>query len=169
MEEKRSLEAEKTENDDLEDFSDVLLQAKGDNVIKEVNSNEENVHKETEIESFIAKNKWQVYKNLVDLFKGRTENDNKLKKTYSLILVIILGIELVVMNVIFILKGANVLNFSDTTFNLFITATIAEVFTLVTIIVKYLFTDKLTDLLINILSDDRNDNKKNNIKEDNKD
>lgn len=152
--------------DDFKDFNNILLQAKDDTIIKEVDSNEENRHIETDLESFVAKNKWQLYKNLVDLFKDRTENDNNLKKTYSLILVIILGIQLIIMNVIFILKGANVLEFNDTTFNLFITATIAEIFTLVTIIVKYLFTDKLTNLLSDILGDDNNKNKRNNKNED---
>ena len=61
------------------------------------------------------------------------------------------------MNVILILRGANILVFSDTTFNIFVTATIAEVFTLVTIIVKYLFTDNLTKLLSNILTEVKED------------
>lgn len=64
------------------------------------------------------------------------------------------------MNLIFILKGFSILNFADTTFNLFITATIAEVFTLVTIIVRYLFTDNLTELLKKLLSDENKDGKK---------
>ena len=65
------------------------------------------------------------------------------------------------MNVIFILRGVNVLIFEDTTFNIFITATIAEIFSLVTIIVKYLFTDNLSQLLSNILTGVKEDTEKN--------
>lgn len=112
------------------------------------------------LEEFVAQNKWQVYKDLVDVFKERTQNDNELKKKYSKILIGILILQLIVMNLIFILKGFSILNFADTTFNLFITATIAEVFTLVTIIVRYLFTDNLTELLKKLLSDENKDGKK---------
>lgn len=146
--------------DSIKDFTNILLNAEENNAIKEVDENKEKESKEIDLEEFVARNKWQVYRDLVDLFKSRTENDNNLKKQYSKILVWILIIQLVAMNIIFILKGCNKLNFTDTTFNLFITATIAEVFTLVTIIVKYLFTDKLTDLLSGILSDEDKKNKK---------
>ena len=63
------------------------------------------------------------------------------------------------MNAIFVCRGLNLLEFNDTTFNIFITATIAEVFSLVTIIVKYLFTDNLTKLLSNILTETKEENK----------
>ncbi len=124
---------------------------------------DESIEKEKQgigLDEFVVKNKWQVYKDLVDVFKERNKNDNNLKKTYSKILIGILISQLIVMNIIFILKGAGVLQFADTTFNIFITATIAEVFTLVTIIVKYLFTDKLTDLLGNLLNDNNDKSKK---------
>lgn len=146
----------------IDDFNNTLLnieQNSNNNLeeVKEIEETEENT--ETDLAGFVAKNKWQVYKDLVNVFKERTKNDNNLKKTYSKILIGILISQLIIMNVVFILKGAKVLDFADTTFNLFITATIAEVFTLVTIIVKYLFTDKLTDLLSGILSDDEKVNK----------
>lgn len=142
----------------IDDFNETLLNIKSD-TIEEVTESLERDEKSVDIEEYIAKNKWQVYKNIADIFTKRSENDNKLKKTYSLILVIILVVQLVAMNVIFILRGSNVLVFSDGTFNLFISATIAEVFTLVTIIVKYLFTDNLTNLLNDILTDTKIDKK----------
>lgn len=146
-----------------DDFNKTLLNIEQNNNLEEVEEIEESEEEntETDLAGFVARNKWQVYKDLVNIFKDRTNNDNNLKKTYSKILIGILISQLIIMNVIFILKGAGVLEFADTTFNLFIAATIAEVFTLVTIIVKYLFTDKLTDLLSGILSDDKKDNNKN--------
>jgi len=152
------------ENDD---FSKTLLNLKEneDNTIKEV---EETNDKETDIATFVVKNKWQVYRDIAKIFTERSKHDNELKKEYSKILVIILAIQLIALNLIFILRGTNVLVFADTTFNLFISATIAEVFALVTIIIKYLFTDNLTRLLSNILTEVKEDvieeEKNNNIK-----
>lgn len=143
-------------------FNETLLKLDQDDSkeIEEVNESIEKQKNGIKLEEFVAQNKWQVYKDLVDVFKERTQNDNELKKKYSKILIGILILQLIVMNLIFILKGLSILNFADTTFNLFITATIAEVFTLVTIIVRYLFTDNLTELLKKLLSDENKDGKK---------
>lgn len=143
-------------------FNETLLKLDQDDSkeIEEVNESIEKQKNGIKLEEFVAQNKWQVYKDLVDVFKERTQNDNELKKKYSKILIGILILQLIVMNLIFILKGFSILNFADTTFNLFITATIAEVFTLVTIIVRYLFTDNLTELLKKLLSDENKDGKK---------
>jgi uncharacterized membrane protein len=143
-------------------FNETLLKLDQDDSkeIEEVNESIEKQKNGIKLEEFVAQNKWQVYKDLVDVFKERTKNDNELKKKYSKILIGILILQLIVMNLIFILKGLSILNFADTTFNLFITATIAEVFTLVTIIVRYLFTDNLTELLKKLLSDENKDGKK---------
>jgi len=149
---------------EINELSNSLLELNEDNddTIKKVDEIQGN---ETDIATFIVKNKWQVYKDIANIFTKRSQNDNDLKKKYSKILIIILIVQLLIMNIIFILRGANVLIFSDTTFNIFVTATIAEVFTLVTIIVKYLFTDNLTKLLSNILTEVKEDtidlNKKN--------
>lgn len=143
-------------------FNETLLKLEQDDSkeIEEVNESIERQKNGIKLEEFVAQNKWQVYKDLVNVFKERTKNDNELKKKYSKILIEILILQLIAMNLIFILKGFSILNFADTTFNLFITATIAEVFTLVTIIVRYLFTDNLTELLKKLLSDENKDGKK---------
>lgn len=47
------------------------------------------------------------------------------------------------------------MHYSDTTFNIFITGGIAEIFVLVRIIVKYLFKDNLTNAL-NIILENNN-------------
>ena len=49
------------------------------------------------------------------------------------------------------MKGREVLNFSDSTFNIFISGGIAEIFVLVKTIVQYLFKDDLSELLKIIL------------------
>ena len=77
------------------------------------------------------------------------------KKKYAIILIVILAIQLLALITIFVLKGYGILIYSDSTFNLFITGGIAEVFVLVRVIVKYLFKDNLTNAL-NIILENNN-------------
>ncbi len=102
-------------------------------------------------------NKWNMNNKILDLFADNIKKDQDLKEKYAIILIVILVIQLVALIVIFILKGCNVLNYSDATFNIFIAGGIAEVFVLVKIIVEYLFKDSLTNALNIILE---NNNKK---------
>ena len=99
--------------------------------------------------------KWDMNDRIIDLFTENIEKDQELRQKYAVILIIILSIELLSLIVIFILKGAGVLNYSDSTLNLFITGGIAEVFVLVRVIVKYLFKDNLTNAL-NIILENNN-------------
>lgn len=95
--------------------------------------------------------KWDMNDRIIDLFIKNINTDQTLRQKYAVILIKILSIELVALILIFILKGLNILNYSDSTFNLFITGGIAEVFVLVRVIVKYLFKDNLTNALNIIL------------------
>ena len=99
--------------------------------------------------------KWDMNDRIVDLFIKNILKDQNLRQKYAVILIIILSIELIALILIFILKGLNILNYSDSTFNLFITGGIAEVFVLVRVIVKYLFKDNLTKAL-NIILENNN-------------
>ena len=146
-------------NREVIDFNETLLNLEqgGSKEIEEVKESIEKQKTDIKLDEYVVRNKWQVYKDLVFIFKDRSSNDNDLKKKYSKILIQILINQLIVMNIIFVLKGLNILNFGDATFNIFITATIAEVFTLVTTIVKYLFTDKLTDLISRLLAENKKD------------
>lgn len=95
--------------------------------------------------------KWHMNDRIVELFAQNISKDQKLKEKYAIILIIILAIQLVALIVIFILKGCGILNYSDSSFNIFISGGIAEVFILVRVIVKYLFKDNLTNSLNIIL------------------
>lgn len=106
--------------------------------------------------------KWNTNDRITNLFADKIEKDTKLKGRYAVILIGILIFQLIILNIIFILKGAGVLKFADSTFNIFITGGIAEIFVLVKTIVKSLFNDDLTELLKIIL-------KANNYKANNKD
>lgn len=95
--------------------------------------------------------KWDMNDKIVNLFADTIEDDKKIRNTYAIILLIILAIQLIALSVIFILTGANVLHYSDTTLNIYVTAGIAEVFVLTRVIVKYLFTDNISGALNTII------------------
>ena len=101
--------------------------------------------------------KWNMNDKIVELFAGSIEKDKELRGVYATILLVILGVELVALLAIFVLTGLGVLNYSNVTFNLFVTGGIAEVFVLVRVIVKYLFKDNITNAL-NIILRQNNSN-----------
>lgn len=113
--------------------------------------------------------KWSMNDKILDLFSSNIERDQDLKEKYAIILIVILVIQLIALITVFILKGCGVLEYSDSTFNIFVTGGIAEVFVLVRVIVKYLFKDNLTNAL-NIILENNNkvnyklNNKKQSIK-----
>lgn len=95
--------------------------------------------------------KWNMNDRILELFSDTIERDQELKEKYAIILIIILCIQLIALITVFILKGCGLLSYSDSTFNIFISGGIAEVFILVRVIVKYLFKDNLTNALNTIL------------------
>lgn len=111
---------------------------------------------------------------IIELFAKKIEEDQGLKGKYAIILIIILSIQLIVLNVIFILKGAGDLNYSDTSFNIFISGGIIEIFVLVEVIVRSLFKDNLTEALKIIIASNnqskvyKNNKKYNNFQKSNK-
>lgn len=110
--------------------------------------------------------KWDMNDKIVQLFERNIEKDQEIRYFYARILIAVLAIELIALIGIFIFVGLGKLKYSDTTFNIFINAGIAEVFVLVRVIVKYLFKDNLTEALNIILTNNNklknNYNKKNN-------
>ena len=111
----------------------------GDKMTKSVEAKPQNVDE--------VANKWKINNKIMDLFSEKIANDTKLKGRYATALIIILAIQLVLLNTWFVMKGLQKLSIADSTFNIFISGGIAEVFLLVRIIVKYLFSDNLSDLL----------------------
>ena len=67
------------------------------------------------------------------------ESDRKLKERYATFILWGLGIQLLLMNVIFILKGFNCIELSDTELSVFTGATLLEIFGVITIITTHLF------------------------------
>lgn len=123
--------------------------------VSELNENtNENIRPINEINK-----KWDMNDKIVDLFTDNIYKDQKLRQKYAVILIIILSFELLALTAIFIFKGIGILNYSDSSFNLFITGGIVEIYILVRVIVKYLFKDNLTNAL-NIILENNNPIKK---------
>ena len=117
-----------------------------------------------------VKKKWAMNDKIIELFVDNIGKDQKLRNKYAIILIVILGIELLALLTIFILQGAGILNYKDSTLNIFISGGIAEIYVLVRVIVKYLFKDNLTETLKIIISTNntnktyRKENKKSSLK-----
>lgn len=149
----------------MENKLDKEMQEKIDSLFDRI-SNKEKVNKEKiDIAEDNSKNvdevnkKWTMNEKIIELFINNIKGDNGLKEKYAIILIVILIAQLIALNVLFILVGCGVLSYSETTFNIFITGGILEVFVLVRVIVKYLFKDNLTNALNIIL--EKNNSKEN--------
>ena len=147
MSKKTNIPAKNTEN--AKENIKKIFDSK-DKVSKLNENTNENVRPINEINK-----KWDMNDKIVDLFTDNIYKDQKLRQKYAVILIRILSFELIALILIFVLKGLGILNYSDSTFNLFITGGIAEVFVLVRVIVKYLFKDNLTNAL-NIILENNN-------------
>ena len=137
----------KTTKDDFK--QEVLNVFNSKNKIKNVKVEEPN----TPIDE--AKKKWNMNEKILSLFAENIQRDQQLKEKYAIILIKMLKIQLYALLLIFVLKGFGVISYSDSTFNIFITGGIAEIFILVRVIVKYLFKDNLTNAL-NIILENNN-------------
>jgi len=86
-------------------------------------------------------------KKLDPLTEARVDDqrtDTKLKKLYAKWFIIILAAQLLAMNVIFVFVGLDRLQFKEPThLNLFMGGTLAEVFGVVFVITRYLFSKKI--------------------------
>jgi hypothetical protein len=70
------------------------------------------------------------------LYRGETR---KLRRRYGWTLLIMLGVQMLAMNVAFILVGVGLLTYDAITLRVFIGATVTQVVALVIIIVRHLF------------------------------
>ena len=73
-----------------------------------------------------------------------------MRKRYANWLIGTMSVQVVVINLIFVLIGCGVLKFEPWTANTFVMATFAEISTLILLVVKYLFpatTDRIIDLI----------------------
>ena len=94
---------------------------------------------------------------VIHTFTENAKDDRRLKKIYAIWLMLFFLIQLITFNVVFILAGCKVLNYSENTFNIYVTGGLIEIVSLVVIIVKYLFKDNISGSLNNILEKNKTD------------
>lgn len=89
-------------------------------------------------------------RTIISAWKQQQAQDRKMRKMYANWLIGIMSVQVVAINVIFVLIGCGVLKFEPWTANTFVTATFAEVGAMVLLVVKYLFpatTDRILELI----------------------
>lgn len=90
------------------------------------------------------------HRTIVNAWKQQQDQDRKMRKTYANLLMGAMSVQVIAINVIFVLIGCGILKFEPWTTNTFIMATFAEISALVLLVVKYLFpptTDRILDLI----------------------
>ena len=89
-------------------------------------------------------------RTIIEVWKRQQDQDRAMRKQFAMWLLIMMGVQVVAINVIFILIGRAVLKIEVWTANTFVMAAFAEIGALVLLVVKYLFptpSDRLLDLL----------------------
>ncbi|MBE6146929.1 MAG: hypothetical protein E7168_01185 [Firmicutes bacterium] len=97
-----------------------------------------------------------------EAFVKNAKTDRTLKIVYGVVLLVLLALQLIGVNVVFVFGGLGKLNYTDNTFNLFIAGSLIEIAVIVRIVVKYLFTDNISKPFDNVIK--HHHDKKNNQK-----
>jgi hypothetical protein len=89
-------------------------------------------------------------RTIVKAWKDQQAQDRKMRERYATYLMVAMGIQSLVVNIVFVLVGCGVLTFEPGTTKTFIVSVFAEIASMVLIVVKYLFTpssDRVLQLL----------------------
>ncbi len=89
-------------------------------------------------------------RTVVKAWKDQQAQDRKMREQFATYLLVALGLQATIVNIVFILIGCGVLSFESWTAKTFIMAVFAEIAAMVLIIVKYLFTPT-TDTVLRFL------------------
>jgi len=91
------------------------------------------------LESSQAEQTEDLNRELKKLEYEDKKTDIKLKKKFAYSFIIILAVQLIIMNIVFVYIGCGYMKFSDLTIQLYMGGTLTEVFGIVYIICRYLF------------------------------
>lgn len=106
----------------------------------------ENSEEIKSLEQDKSKSAEEIASNICDEYIHSIQKDNQLKGKYGFTLIVILIVQLIIINVVFILVGCGILNYTQFTINLYVSACILEITALITIIVKYLFSNSKNEV-----------------------
>lgn len=101
--------------------------------------------------------RYELDEEVVHTFTDNAKEDRNLKKTYAFWLLVFFVLQLIAFNTVFIFKGLDKLSYDANTFNIYVMSGVVEIISLITIIVKYLFKDNITEALNNVLEKNKKD------------
>ena len=86
-----------------------------------------------------ARDKSRKLHSVLESWATQKSEERKLRKLYALCFMLILIIQIILLNVVFVLIGRNVLNISEVQFNVFFVSMFGEITAFALIVTKYLF------------------------------
>jgi len=95
-------------------------------------------------------------RTFVEAWKEQQNSDRKMRSRYATWILIVVSVQIILINIAFFMIGAKVLEIEKWVANVFITAVLIEVSSLVLIVVKYLFPEGMksaVDLIDHIYKD----------------
>ena len=98
-----------------------------------------------------AKERLLLDSEVIHAFTDSMKEDQKLKKIYASILLVVFIVQIIAFNVFLAFIGLGILDFDNSTLNIYIIGAILEMIFLIKIIVSYLFKDNITIPLSNVL------------------
>lgn len=93
----------------------------------------------------VIKDAMRMTNDTAEEFLKHSKMDRWLKIGYGIVLIIMLVGQIIYLNIIFFQVGTGYLEFPESTFNIFITATLIEVIAVIKLVVQYLFHDNIGD------------------------
>ncbi len=108
-----------------------------------------------------AEEKMKITKNTADEFIKNAKSDRRWKGIYAFFLLAMLIIQIFWLNGLFLKVGQGVLIYNESTFNIYITASLIEVIAIVKLVVKHLFHDNISASFKNVFDQFKETNKKN--------
>ena len=147
------------DTDDYDDTNELAIKVIDENYTKELTDifdslkkdeavKDEKVKRESLNE---AKERLLLDSEVIHAFTNNMKEDQKLKKIYASILLVIFIIQIIAFNAFLVFIGLGTLNYDNSTLNNYIIGAILEIIFLIKIIVSYLFKDNITIPLSNVL------------------
>jgi len=129
-----------------------LFSAEAQNSISSVSEQETN-NIDDLIKVQAATDKSHIIHGLLYSWATQQSQERKLRRLYAICFMIVLGIQIILLNIVFILIGLGKLSISDVQFNAFFISMFGEIISLVLIITKYLFQKSNDSKLFELLKD----------------
>ncbi|MEL7609884.1 MAG: hypothetical protein AAGU74_10290 [Bacillota bacterium] len=129
-----------------------LFSVKAQNSISSINEQETN-NIDDLIKVQAATDKSHIIHGLLSSWATQQSQERKLRRLYAICFMFILGIQIILLNTVFILIGLDKLNISDIQFNAFFISVFGEIISLVLIITKYLFQKSNDSKLFELFKD----------------